>query len=86
VSEVTSTNPCRVVQNIMVMSVVELTALLMQVHEQVGSVLLVKQVHEKEEEKRRMKEEERRRKEEEQKKQLEEKRIEEEKRLAEMRM
>ncbi len=50
---------------------VELTALLMQVHEQVGSVLLVKQVHEKEEEKRRMEEEERRRKEEEQKKQLE---------------
>ncbi len=58
----TSTNPCRVVQNIMVMSVVELTALLKQVHEQVGSVLLVKQAQEKEEQRR---EEEKRRMEEE---------------------
>jgi hypothetical protein len=86
VSEVTSTNPCRVVQNIMVMSVVELTAFLKQVHEQVGSVLFVRQAQEKEEEKHRMEEEVRRRKEEQQKNQLEEKRIEEEKRLAEMRM
>jgi hypothetical protein len=51
---------------------VELTALLMQVHEQVGSVLLVKQVHEKEEEKRRMEEEERRRKEQDERKRKEE--------------
>jgi len=36
---------------------VELTAFLKQVHEPVGSVLLVKQVHEKEEEKRHMEKE-----------------------------